>query len=245
MKKHLLPFLCVLVAAPSASWADGSLIRAQEKIASYKVLTTQYKTKATAIINNMKRVAEAQMGALAMLNSSVAQMELYKEYSPIGGQGAQTCDAVNQSTDITRIARLRQQYDLGNVSSAGQMAFNPTKYVQAQVKEQLDKYCTADQHNLGLCRAKYDGMAGASSNYASLMQHEQFTVKQLEAANHFIANLLPAPAPLSLAQKSCGARCDEVAHAYAEQNSFSSLVAHSFASNFGNRVGTKTYAPIQ
>lgn len=228
---------------PSLAFSDAVEPLARQKVSGYKVLTSQISVAAQQKINSAKRMAEAQMAAIALMASSIEQLEVFKDHSPMMGQGAQVCDAVNQRSDITRIADVRKAYDVGNVRNAGRANFPANNYVGARIKQQLEDYCTADQHNLGLCRARADGMASASTDYTQLDVAEQFTNKQLKASNDFIANIVPGPSFVGFSGK-CGPKCESVIASAKQMDSISSMAAFGLATQFSNRIGNKTYAPL-
>ncbi len=243
MHKWIIAAAAASALAPALVRADAIEPLAQNKVSGYKVLTSQLSVAAQQKINSAKRMAEAQMAAIALMASSIEQLEVFKDHSPMMGQGAQVCDAVNQRSDIARIADVRKAYDIGNVRNAGRASVPATTYVSTRIKQQLDDYCSVDQHNLGLCRARSDGMANASTDYSQLDSAEQFTSKQLKASNDFIANLVPGPSLVAIAGK-CGPKCQSVIASAKQLDSISSMAAFGLASQFSNRVGAKTYAPL-
>lgn len=238
----LLVALAAMIALPCAADVESF---GNQKIASFKVMAAQFSSASKAAITNLQRVAEGEMAALSMRLSMLDQLEVYRQFSPLVGQGAQVCDAVNNNSDIDIISRTRTRYEMGNLSTAGRLKIDPANYVSTSVKEQLNNYCTADQHNMGLCRAKFDGMAAASSDFSKLMHKELFTAKDLNASNAFVANMVPPPAP-KLTKNRCKTNsCMELASASRSMDAFGGLVAHSYTSVFASRVGTKTYADLK
>lgn len=235
--------LALALLAPcmgSAAETDGL---ARQRISGYKVLTTQISASTKQVLQGAKRVAEAQMASLAAVASTIEQMELFKDFGITMGQGAQVCDAVNQHADISRLADLLSAYEIGRVNNAGRPNIGPENYTQARVKQQLTDYCSADQHNLGICRSKYDGMAALSTDYAGLEIQDQLTKKQLKAVNDFVGNLVPPPAPQYTGK--CGPSCQSASAMGKQLDTFSSMAALGISAPFTNRIGAKTYAQIK
>lgn len=236
--KKILWSMLALTALPCAADVQGL---GNQKIASYKVMTAQFAAASKAAITNLQRVAEGEMAALSIQASLLDQMMIYRQYSPLVGQGAQVCDAVNNNSDIDIISRSRPRIEMGNLSTAGRPKIDPSNYIATRVKDQLENYCTADEHNLGLCRAKFDGMAAAASDFGKLMDKELFTSKELKASNDFVANMVPPPAP-KVSKNNCKtSSCLELVAAARSMDAFGGLVANSYASVFSSRVGTKSY----
>lgn len=239
----LAALACGISSTALASSVDEATLK--QKIGALKVMTQQFATAAKTSIESAQRLAEAQIASVAYMNTTIGQMEVYQSFNPYTGQGPKFCDAVSNSKDIVAISTKRDNFDLGNTNRAGRTKVAPDRYSELRVKSNLDKYCTADQHNLGICRARFDGLNGASSNYSKLAEIEQFTKGQFEAANEFIANLVPVPSKEIMTKKggNCGVGCENAYVNAMQADAFSSMVAFGAKSSFSSQIGTKTFAP--
>lgn len=248
MKQPLLKTLivCALLASQAGVVHAQSESSIRKKIAGLKVLASQFSISTRMKVTNLQRLMEAEAAAMALLDSTVDQMQLFREFGPISGQGPQVCDAANQRTDISKIGAQRDQYNLGNTFRAGQLPLPVDGYVVKSMELQLRDYCSADMHNAGICRSRMDGMKSASSDFTELALAEQLTSKQYSAAQAFISNMLPGPTSVNLVSEAqCKTpACAQAKQSAAELNAMSSMVAHSYGSYFGNKIGAKTYAPI-
>jgi len=238
---------CVAVAAlfmlaPGTAAAFESVLT--QKVASWKVFTSQVATAAKAQINARTSVLQGEMAARGSLATSIEQLELYQHYSALTGQGAQVCDAVSQRNDIDSIGRSRDSFEFVAMPRAGRAAIASADYEVERGKAQLDAYCSADEHNLGVCKSRFDGMASASANFNKIMTADQFTSKQLRSAEDYIANLVPPPVPVRAAAQ-CDVGCQSARMAALRLDAVSSMVAAPMAMQMSGRIGAKTFAAVK
>lgn len=212
-----------------------------QKQSSIKVLTSQVATAATAQMNADIALAQGSVASKALLSTASDQVEIYRKYSALTGQGAQVCDAVNQRNDLDDIARARDGYAFMQQSKGGRAAVPQDRYESARLDKRLDAYCSADEHNLGICKSRFDGMAVASTNYNKVVIADQFTTKQLKAAEDFVANLVPPPLPARRAS-DCDARCQGLRARAMRVDALASMVAAPMAASLSSRIGQKTFA---
>lgn len=230
--------LGVGAASPAFAFTD---ILAQ-KVASLRVMTSQFATASKAQINARVNLMQAQMGAIGVLASSVEKMEAFQSFSAVTGQGAQVCSAVAQRNDIDVISLGRNNYSFVSGVRGGQSSTPADNYEILRSAAQLDAYCTAEENNLGICRSKFDGMAGYSSNFNKLQTAEQLTTKQLEAAKDFVANMVPPPPKVVTASKNCDSACLSRRLASMQSDAAASMVATSMTMQMANQIGAKTFA---
>lgn len=230
--------LGIAIAQPALAFTDIL----SQKIASLKVMTSQFATASKAQINAKVNLMQAQMGALGVLASTVEQLEAFQQFSAFTGQGAQVCDAVSQRNDIDAISVGRNSYSFVSGVRGGQSDTPADNYEALRSKAQLDAYCTAEENNMGMCRSKFDGMAGYSSNFNKLQTSEQLTTKQLEAAKDFVANMVPPPPKVAMASKNCDSGCLSRRLASMRSDAAASMVATSMTMQLANQIGAKTFA---
>lgn len=214
------------------------------KIAAWKVFTSQSATAAKAQVNARVSILQGEMAAKGSLAATTEQLELYQAFSALTGQGAQVCSAVNQRNDIDTIALARDSFEFVAMPRSGRAAVPASSYEETRAKVQIDAYCTADEHNLGICKSRFDGMAAASANYNKIMTADQFTTKQLRSAEDYIANLVPPPMP-ARAAKNCDAGCQSARMAALRVDATSSMVAAAMAMQMSSRIGEKTFAAVK
>ena len=217
---------------------------ATQKLAASKVLASQISLAATTQINADIALTQGSVAARAILSTTVDQIDAYRSYSGLTGQGAQICDAVNQRNDVDDIAGARSVYRFTEQRGGGRAAVPPDRYEAARAEKALEAYCSADEHNLGICKSKFDGMNSAASNYSKIALNDQFTKKQLGAAGDFISNLVPPPLPARVA-KNCDANCMALRGKSLRVEALSSMVAAPLAAGMSNRIGQKTFADKQ
>lgn len=211
------------------------------KLASLKVMTSQFATASRAVINAKASLVQGQMMAIGAMSTTVEQLELYQTFSAVNGQGAQVCDAINQRNDIDAIGKSRDSFSFVAEQRSGHGATPADNYEVRRAEQQLDAYCSADEHKLGLCKSRFDGMAAASSNYLQLSSADQFTAKKLKAAEGFISNLVPPPAvPRSAA--SCDAGCQAQRLTAMQSDAAASMIAVPLAMKMSSQIGAKTFA---
>lgn len=212
-----------------------------QNIVAWKVFTSQVATAAKAQINASATLLQGEMIARGSLAGTVEQLGLYQKFSALTGQGAQVCDAVNQRNDIDTISLAREAFEFVAVPRAGRAAVPAPNYEVDRSKNQLDAYCSADEHNLGICTSRFDGMASASSDFNKLMTEDQFTTKQLRSAEEYIANLVPPPLPVRSAA-NCDAGCQSTRMVAMRLDALSSMIAAPMAMQLSGRIGAKTFA---
>ena len=234
-----MAFVVVVALTPASAFAFGSAM--MQKMAARKVFTSQVATASKAVINARTSLLQGEMAARGSLATTIEQLELYQTFSSLTGQGAQVCDAVNQRNDIDTIALARDAVEFVAVTLSGRAPVSPQNYEVDRSKEQLDAYCSADEHNLGLCRSRVGGMASASANFNKLMTAEQFTTQQLRSAENYIANLVPPPMPVQ-SGAACDVGCRSARMAAMRVDALSSMVAAPMAMQLSGRIGEKTFA---
>ncbi len=215
-----------------------------QKLSAAKVATAQVSLAATAQINADIALAQGAMAGRALLAMTTEQIESYRNYSVLTGQGAQVCDAVNQRNDVDDIARARGAYLFSNPKDGGRAALPRDRYDAAMLEKRLDAYCSADEHNLGLCRSRFDGMNSASTSYTKIVLADQFTGKQAKAAQDFIANLVPPPLPLQRAG-DCDPGCQTQRVRAMRVDALASMVAFPMAASLSSHIGQKTFVEKQ
>lgn len=212
-----------------------------QKLSAIKVATAQIAVSA----NEQKKVdialAEGAMKARAMLSTTVEQLETYRRYSHQSGQSVQVCDAVNQRDDLNSVADARQAYSFASPKRAGRADVSSDGYEEKLLDKRLDAYCSADEHNLGLCQSRFDGMAAASSDYAKIILPDQYTTKQVAAAQDYIANLVPPPL-VQIQKGRCESACQIARIQAMRVDALSSMVAVPVAVNLSSRIGVKSFA---
>lgn len=211
------------------------------KVASWRVATSQIATASKASINAKLNIAQAQMSAIGVLASTTEQLQIYQSFSALTGQGAQVCSAVNQRNDIDLIGKTRSDYRFNEMARSGRGELPVDDYEVGRGIKQLDAYCSAEEHYLGICRSRFDGMASASTNYTKLTAADQFTSKQLKAAEDYIANLVPPPLPVQSAS-SCDVGCMSARMRALQMDAAASLVAVPLSMQLSDRIGAKTFA---
>lgn len=212
-----------------------------QKLAAAKVLTSQISLAGTTQINADIALTQGAVAARALLSTASDQIDTYRSYSALTGQGAQVCDAVNQRNDVDDIARSREAYAFTEQRSNGRAAVPRDRYEAGRIEKSLDAYCSADENNLGICKSRFDGMQSASSNYTKISLADQFTTKQLRAAGDFISNLVPPPMPARRAG-DCDAACKAQQMRALRADAMASMVAVPLAASMSNRIGQKTFA---
>lgn len=233
----------IAVAAATASGSAFAFIGIlQQKVAALKVMTSQIATAAKAHINARTSIVQAEMAAMGMLSTTVEQLQLFQAFSIVSGQGAQVCDAVAQRNDIDTISMARDSYQFVAMPNSGRAAVPRDNYEVARADKQLDAYCSADEHNLGLCTSRFDGMANASTSFNKVMTMDQFTNKQLRAAEDYIANIVPAQRVAARTASSCDVSCQSSRLLALRANAAASMVATSMAMQLSGRIGEKTFA---
>lgn len=241
MRRAFVAILAV-VAALSAANVHAFEQVLQKKIAALRVMTSQIATAAKAHINARTSIAQGAMAAQGMLSTTVEQLNQFQAFSALTGQGAQVCDAVAQRNDIDSISLARDAFQFVAMANAGRSAVPRDNYEVARASKQLDAYCSADEHNLGLCMSRFDGLANASTDFNKLTGVDQFTNKQLKAAEEYIANLVPAHKTVPQKAASCDAACQAVRLAELRANAAASMVAATMAMQLSSRIGEKTFA---
>lgn len=229
----------LLVGAPATAIAYEGVLA--QKIAAWKVFTSQVATASKALINARTSVLQGEMAAKGSLAGTIEQLELYQSFSAVSGQGAQVCDAISQRDDIDKIALARDSFEFVAMPRAGRTSAAPPSYEVDRSKDQLDAYCSADEHNLGICKSRFDGMASASANFNKIMTADQFTTKQLRSAEDYIANLVPPPLPVR-SSANCDVGCQSARMAAMRLDAMSSMVAAPMAMQLSGRIGEKTFA---
>jgi hypothetical protein len=212
-----------------------------QKQSAIKVLTSQVSTAATMQMNADIALAQGSIASKALLSTTSEQIEIYRRYSALTGQGAQVCDAVNQRNDVDGIASARSAYAFTQPVNGGRAAVPRDRYESARLDKRLDAYCSADEHNLGLCKSRFDGMAAASTNYNKIVVADQFTGKQLKAVEDFVANLVPPPLPVQRAS-DCDVRCQMSRARAMRVDALASMVAAPMTASLSSRIGQKTFA---
>ena len=243
----------VLLVASNAATADvlsfmlgnlTSLVSVLNiEVTGIKVATSQVAVAAKSQINAAVVLAQGGMAARGTLASTLAQIEIYNNFGFESGQGPQTCAALGLRNDIDVIAQSRDKLAFTAMSTAGRASF-PLEFYEAQrASGRVAAYCSADEHNLGLCKSRFDGMAGVSTNYSKLSLQDQFTSKHIKAAQDFVAELVPPPMPVR-ANVVCGngSGCQAERLAALRVDALSSMIAVSMAAQFSNQVGEKTFA---
>lgn len=216
----------------------------QRQVMSWKVADAQIAAATKAQVNSSIALAQGKVGGTATLESTAQQIDTYRQFSAVVGQGAQVCDASSQRNDIDRIGTARDQYAFANMANGGRAAYPAADYEVKRSADRLDLYCSADEHNLGLCRSRFDGMATASTSAPKVGLPDQYTHKQLKAASDYIANLVPAPVPTRGAS-TCDAGCQAARLAALRVEATSSMVAVPTAARLAGRIGEKTFAAKQ
>lgn len=240
----LAALLFALSSTAHAQLADIFRLMEQygtQKQGASKVLASQISVAATAQINADIAIAQGAMVGRALLSTTVEQVETYRSFSGLTGQGAQVCDAVSQRNDIDDIDKKRSLYSFTSQPRAGRSAIPPDRYESTRTERRLDAYCSADEHNLGLCKSRFDGMNTASTNYTKFALADQLTSKQLKAAEDFIANLVPRPSPVRRATE-CDVGCRTQLVQAMRLDAVSSMVAVPVAASLSGRIGAKTFA---
>ena len=234
--------------------AIGSPVLAQEvnepllknKIAAWKVIASQVAIGDRAIITASQRIDQARMAALGSLQQSLSQLEIFRSYGAFTGQGAQVCAAALNRNDINRIGDRMAVLDFVSMPQRGRLNVKPDNYTVAMVNEQLEKYCSADMHNLGICQTRFDGGVAVSMSYARINAAEQLTTQQLEGTKAFIANMVPPGQVVNTRSSGqCNAECIQSRVRGMRADAISSLVAVPMAEHFASRVGASTYAKTQ
>jgi hypothetical protein len=213
----------------------------QGKVSATKVASAQVAMAAKAQINADVTLAQGEMYARGLLTSTVEQLETFRRFNGATGQGVQTCDAINQRNDVDTIARARDAVTFTQMPNGGRAALSPDSYEVHRVVARMDAYCSADEHNLGLCKSRFDGMASASTNYNKLITADQFTAKQLKAAQDFVAELVPPPLP-QRRNGGCDAGCQSERMGALRVDAMASMVAVPMAAQLAGKIGQKTFA---
>lgn len=210
------------------------------KVAGLKVVTSQVATAQKAQITNEVLLANGAMAGRAQLETTIQHIELFRNYGLISGQGPQTCSAINQRNDIEDIENRRNSYAFTAMPTGGRSSVPREGYEDRRTEQRLDAYCSADEHNLKLCRSRFDGMASASTDYNKLLRADQLTAKQLKAAQEFVANLVPPQLPLQRSAE-CGAACQTDRASALRSDALASMVAVPMAAQLSSRIGVKTF----
>lgn len=229
---------CLVTTSPAQAFT-GIL---DQKLSALRVMTSQIATSSKAQINATINIVQGEMAARGVLSGTTEQLDLYRSFAAIGGQGAQMCDAVSQRNDIDTLSRAQDGYQFVAVPNAGRTTARRDNYEVVRAEKQMDAYCSAEEHNLGICKSRFDGMDNASSSFNKLMGMDQFTSKQLKAAEEFIANAVPAPRLMPQASKSCDAACKGARLAAMRMDAASSMTAATLAMQLSGRIGAKTFA---
>ncbi len=212
-------------------------------VSGLKVATSQVAVAAKAQINADIVVAQGAMAARGTLASTLEQIAVYNNFGFESGQGPQTCAAVGLRDDVDVISQSREKLAFTAMATAGRAPFQREFYETQRATSRMGAYCSADEHNLGLCKSRFDGMAGISTNFGKLSLQPQFTSRHIKAAEDFVAELVPPPLPLR-ANVSCesGSACQGERVAAMRVDALSSMVAVSMAAQLSSRVGEKTFA---
>ncbi|SFF31545.1 hypothetical protein [Paracidovorax wautersii] len=238
--RKLCAILVAFLATAGSAHAFTGIL--DQKLSALRVMTSQIATSSKAQINATISIVQGEMGARGVLAGTTEQLDLYRSFSAIGGQGVQMCDAVSQRNDIDTLSRAQDSYQFVAVANSGRTSARRDNYEIVRAEKQMDAYCSAEEHNLGICKSRFDGMENASSSFNKLMGVDQFTNKQLKAAEEFIANAVPAPRAMPQVSRACDAACKSARVAAMRMDAASSMTAATLAMQLSSRIGAKTFA---
>ncbi|MBL8510055.1 MAG: hypothetical protein JNM52_00290 [Betaproteobacteria bacterium] len=240
----ILGFFCLAPAAEASGRYITYILRAfyrPQEISAWKVATSQIATAEKQIIAVDTALAQGSLASRAQLSATTDLLHRTQQYGIFSGQGAQVCLAVGQRKDVANagdranVAQKAYMRDNGD----GRGRFTPTEYELERAREQLKRYCSAEEHNLGLCQSSFDAMAGVGGDYQKLARNEQLTTKQAEAAKDFIATAVPAAIPVR-AERNCGPACVRATEQLRYLSALSSMAALPMANQMSRRTGVKT-----
>lgn len=193
-----------LVNQLMSSFTDQLDIFARFKIAALKVVSTQVSTAAKAKIKAQQSVAEAELSAMALLESTKAQMKVFQDYSPQTGQGINPCfqlesqKAALAATDFvaSKSAELRKAVE----AAAGRFG-DQQAYAAKLLATRFSMFTSPDEEKLGYGKAAGEAvttsgerisLAGADTNAGILFVES--TDPRVEAAKRqYLSYLAGSP----------------------------------------------------
>lgn len=186
------------------------------KISSIKVTTNQVAIAAKMQIQAAQKIDSAETSALALLESSKAQMKVFQDFSPQTGQGANPCYQMQVQKAAVAAATFVQgtsQEYLKKVKVVGRSGNNES-HAKQLLKEKLENFATADDEKLGYApkasaitdsEGNVIELGGADANAATLFVPSDDPRVKLAKTN-YIKNATGAPdAPITKLQASSGA----------------------------------------
>lgn len=247
---RLIGGLLIALSCSAACAQDGGLsywitmLHTYEplKLSSRKVLASQFATAAKGMISGEVAVAQGGMAAKMQLSTTTELLKSFQRYGVYSGQGAQTCMAVNQGEDIdaANARTLAAINAFVGTEGDGRAKYAPSEYERSRSAVHMERYCSAQEHNMGLCVSKFDGMAKFGTDYSKFARTDHLTSKQAKAAGDFVATLV-APAMPKVVSTQCDTACMEDRSRNMRLSALSSMASMPFASQMANRSGVKTY----
>jgi len=245
LKRGFIAVACLLSGFAQAQIAEifqslttyGTL-----EVSSLRVIAAQFSTSAKGMINADVAMTQGGVAAKALLATTTQLLEHLQNYGVYSGQGPQICMTINQGEDIdaaTKRTNLAIDSFMGQSGDARGKYAAPD-YERKRSSNHLEKYCSAQEHNLGICTSQFDGMAVFGSDYSKFARTEQLTEKKAKAGQDFIAAMLP-PALPQLASSQCDDACINQGYNVRALNAMASIAALPIAVQLANRTGGKTY----
>lgn len=212
------------------------------KTNALRVLTRQISLAEEVNTQANMALTAGSLAARAQLETTSALLNILQEFGPYAGQGPQSCMSVNSGEDITVAAeRANQSADIFlGFNADGSGNFPAPEYESRRAANHLKKYCSAQEHNLGLCTSMFDGLAKFGSDYTKFARTDQLTAKQADAGHDFIAAIAP-PALIKQPSSGCNEACQIQQYQARSMSAFASMGVLPIATQLANRTGTKTY----
>lgn len=210
--------MAAVEAALKAMWVtlfkalSGNLLSYDKReLSAMKVATSQVATAAKAEINAAQTLMKGKMAALGALEQTVQQMQVYRKYSAITGQGVDPCGQLAAQAGMvnaTRRAEASVTDLVQRIASAPGRYSSAEGYLERLLRTRQTNFATKDDERLGFGKAASGevitatgakfAIAGADTNAGVLFADSSDPRIKL-AKEAFLNNIGGVPdAPLTL-----------------------------------------------
>lgn len=213
----------------------------RQEIAAMKILTSQIAVAAKAEMKAKEQIAKSKVSALSFLESSKAQMDVYRRFSPQTGQGIDPCQQLGAQKlfEVADAAAKSLAREWIKVTAAAPGRFgDPAGYYREQLKVRA-KYATSTDEMLGFGGANKDevilndgrkfSLAGAHAN-GSVLFADSGDQRITDAKKAFLNSIAGAPDPALPKTELNNPAAREYLIAKARKDALSSAATYSLSS---------------